>query len=177
MDERYHNDAINWICSCPAYSQSRYLLCKHLVAKKNILPTFMETVRHHDYPLVSFGADKISSICQENDPWERYVPIIIEDYLIKESHPSSSNLQSIELAERNSAKDEIEVKLTHYEKIFNLALVLYQREKNNTHFVKSFDSLMKPVVKAIEECEKKLGAHTQQSTWSSKSGKLAFWLR
>ncbi|CAB5356877.1 unnamed protein product [Rhizophagus irregularis] len=161
MDERYHIDAINWICSCPAYSQSRYLLCKHLVAKKNILPTFMETVRHHNYPLVSFGANKISSICQENDPWERYGPIIIEDYLIKGSHPSSSNLQSIELAERNSAKDEIKVKLTHYEKIFNLALVLYQREKDNTHFVKSFDSLMKPVVKAVEECEKKLGAHTQ----------------
>jgi len=177
MDERYHIDAINWICSCPAYSQSRYLLCKHLVAKKNILPTFMETVRRHEYPLVFFGTDKISPICQENDPWERYGPIIIEDYLIKESHPSSSNLQSIELAERNSAKDEIEVKLAHYEKIFNLALALYQREEDNTHFVKSFDSLMKPVIKAVEECEKKLGAHIQQSAWSSKSGKLAFWLR
>ena len=68
----------------------------------------METVSHHDYSLVFFSADKISSICQENDSWERYGPIIIEDYLIKESHSSSSNLQSIELAERNSAKDEID---------------------------------------------------------------------
>ena len=74
MDERYHIDAINWICSCPAYSHSPYLLCKHLIAKKNILPTFIETIRRHDYPLVFFGdgANKIPSICQENDPWERY---------------------------------------------------------------------------------------------------------
>ena len=50
-----------------------------------------------------------------------------------------------------------------------------QREKDNTHFIKSFDALMKPVVKVVEECEKKLGAHTQQST--CKNGKLAFWLR
>ncbi|CAB5305488.1 unnamed protein product [Rhizophagus irregularis] len=160
-----------------AYSSAMPLARTTMITESHWRVPNIIIMRHHDYPLVSFGADKISSICQENDPWERYVPIIIEDYLIKESHPSSSNLQSIELAERNSAKDEIEVKLTHYEKIFNLALVLYQREKNNTHFVKSFDSLMKPVVKAIEECEKKLGAHTQQSTWSSKSGKLAFWLR
>ena len=142
-----------------------------------VLSTFKKTTRCYDYPLVFFGANKVPSIYQENDPWERYGTIFIEDDFVNESHPGSSNLQSIELAERNITKDEIEVKLAHYEKIYNLALVLYQREKDNAHFVKSFDSLMRPVVKAVEECKKKLGAHTQQSTWSSKSGKLAFWLR
>ncbi|PKY41406.1 hypothetical protein RhiirA4_454982 [Rhizophagus irregularis] len=42
MDKRHHIDTINWICSCPAYFCSPYLLCKHLVAKKNISPAFME---------------------------------------------------------------------------------------------------------------------------------------
>ena len=78
-DERHHIDTINWICSCPAYSHSPYLLCKHLVVKKNILPTFMETKRHHDYPLVFFGTDKIQSICRKNDPWERYNPTLNEN--------------------------------------------------------------------------------------------------
>src|ERR1051325_10495744 len=103
-------------------------------------------------PLVFFGADGMPSICQENDPCERYELTLIEDdFTNKEPHPSSSNLQNIELAERNSTKDEIEVKLAHHEKIFDSALKLYQREKDNTHFVKSFDTLMKPVIKAVEE--------------------------
>jgi hypothetical protein len=35
---------------------------------------------------------------------------------------------------------------------------------------------MKPVTKAVEECEKKPKACTQQSM-GSKNGKFAFWLR
>ena len=86
-------------------------------------------------------------------------------------------MTNVELIESNSTTDEMEVKLAHYKKIFDFALMLYKREKDNVHFVKSFNTLMKPVVKAIEECKKKLDAHTQ-STWkSSKNRKLAFWLR
>ena len=72
MNERYHIDEINWICSCPAYSHSCYLICKHLIKKKNgkdFFPIFMETTRRHDYPLVIFEADKVPVICQKNDPW------------------------------------------------------------------------------------------------------------
>ncbi|CAG8832393.1 31772_t:CDS:2, partial [Gigaspora margarita] len=57
MDERYHVDTTNWICSCPAYLYSRYLICKHLIIKKNgksFLPTFLETKRRHDYPMIFF---------------------------------------------------------------------------------------------------------------------------
>ncbi|CAI2181962.1 8822_t:CDS:2 [Funneliformis geosporum] len=70
----------------------------------------------------------------------------------------------IEISERNNTGDEIIVKLTYYEKVFNSALKLYQREKDNIHYVKSFDSLIKSVIQAVEECEKKLAVHTQQST-------------
>ena len=64
------------------------------------------------------AVDEMPSICQENDPWERYELTLIEDdFTNKESHPSSSiNLQNIELAERNSTKDEIEVKLARSQK-------------------------------------------------------------
>lgn len=82
----------------------------------------------------------------------------------EESHPGSSNLQNIELARRNNTRDNIETKLAHYKKIFNFALTLYQKEKDNTSFVKSFDALIKPVLKAVEECKKKLASYTQQST-------------
>ncbi|CAB4404499.1 unnamed protein product [Rhizophagus irregularis] len=155
MDERYHIDEVNWICSCPAYFHNPYFLCKHLVAKKNILLTFMETIRHHDYPLVFFSSEKVASICQENDPWKKYgLTSVIDDDFTERSYPNSGILHNTELEKIDSMK-----------------------EKDNTHFVASFDALMKPIVKAIEKCDKKLSARTQQNTWGSKNGKLAFWLR
>ncbi|CAG8759104.1 36464_t:CDS:1, partial [Racocetra persica] len=83
---------------------------------------------------------------------------IVDDF-IEELSSNSSNLQNIELIEKNNANDEIEIKLAHYKKIFDFALMLYNRERDNAHFVKNFDNLLKPVVKAIEECEKRLNAH------------------
>ena len=53
---RYHVDINNWVCSCPTYLNSRYLLCKHLVAKNNgrlFMPTYTETIRRHDIRFLS----------------------------------------------------------------------------------------------------------------------------
>ncbi|CAG8835798.1 32999_t:CDS:1, partial [Gigaspora margarita] len=133
------------------------------------------TKRRHDYPMIFFGADKVLTICKENDPWERFRSTI-SDNSIEETYLSSSNSQNIELIENNNINNDIEVKLTHYKKIFDSALMLYRQEKDNPHFVKNFDTLLKPVVKAIEECESRLNARTQQRTWKSKND-LAFWLR
>jgi hypothetical protein len=178
MDDRYHIDVSDWICSCPAYLHSPYLLCKHLVTKKSgkvFLPTFMETARRHDYPLVIFGSARLPAISHANDPWERHGTVRIDEPT-EETTSHAVNLRDKTLT-RTNAPDEIEEKLDHYKKIFDTALALYSREKDNAHFVKSFDGLMKPIVRAIEECEEDLDARTQQSTWGSKKGKLAFWLR
>ncbi|CAG8845785.1 6724_t:CDS:1 [Racocetra persica] len=111
---------------------------------------------------------------QENDPWVMNKLNIIDD--TEELSTSSSNLQNIILETRNNAIDEAKEKLTYYNKIFNSALMLYEREKTNDQFVKNFDTLLKPFAKAIEECEEKLNALTQQKTWGPKNGKLSFWL-
>ncbi|KAF0552568.1 ATP-dependent DNA helicase pif1 [Gigaspora margarita] len=142
---------------------------------KNFLPTFLETKRHHYYPIIYFGTDKVLTICKENDPWERFRSTISNNS-IEVVNLSSSNLQNMELVERININNEIEEKLAYYKKIFDSALILYRREKDNPHFVKNFDTLLKPVVKAIEECESKLNARIQQRTWRSKND-LAFWLR
>jgi hypothetical protein len=34
MEERYHIDVSNWVCSCPAFLNHPYFLCKHLIFKK-----------------------------------------------------------------------------------------------------------------------------------------------
>ncbi|CAG8840245.1 33344_t:CDS:1, partial [Racocetra persica] len=69
----------------------------------------------------------------------------------KESSSSSSALQNIILETKNNTNDDIEEKLTYYSKIFNSALILYKREKTNDQFTKSFDSLVNPFAKTVEE--------------------------
>ncbi|CAG8541291.1 23482_t:CDS:1, partial [Dentiscutata erythropus] len=87
---------------------------------------------------------------------------------------SFSNLQNAILETKNNTIDQAKEKLAYYNKIFNSALMLYEREKTNDQFVKNFDILLKPFAKAIEECEEKLNARTQQKTWDPKNGKLSF---
>ncbi|PKK68778.1 hypothetical protein RhiirC2_781803 [Rhizophagus irregularis] len=88
--------------------------------------------------MISSTDDKIQPICRENNSWKRYELTLNEDDFTREFRPRSSNLQNIELEERSSTKYKTEVKFAHYKKIFDFALQLYEKEKNNTHFVKSF---------------------------------------
>ncbi|CAG8766990.1 4584_t:CDS:1, partial [Gigaspora rosea] len=105
--------------------------------------------RHHDYPLIVFDADITTpTIRQENDPWEINRLGIIDNS--KELSTNSSNLQNITLKTRNNTMDKIKKKLAYYNKIFDLALILYEREKTNNQFIKNFDTLLKPFTKAIE---------------------------
>lgn len=174
IDERYHIDVNNWICSCPAYLNSRYLLCKHLVSKKNgneFLPTFLKTARRHDYPLLTFDNDKLPPIALENNPWSRY-------QIMEEISTSSTNCQDIIMTTEpteNIFADRREY-LAKLKTKFNSALKLYEQEIDNDNFVRNFEALMEPVIKEIDECEKALQARNQQNTWQRKSGKLAFYL-
>ncbi|CAG8711768.1 13328_t:CDS:2, partial [Gigaspora rosea] len=102
-----------------------------------------------DLPQDLLHEDNTQTICQENDPWEKFGSVNV-DHSIEELNSSSNNSQSNELIERNNTNDELEIKLTYYKKIFDSALMLYEREKDNVNFIKNFDNLLKPVVKAIE---------------------------
>ena len=74
MEERHHIDENNWVCSCGAFLRSRYLICKHLVHKKDgkhFIPTFSQTRRRHDYPFLTFGPGQMPAIMSSHDPWSR----------------------------------------------------------------------------------------------------------
>jgi glutamine synthetase type III len=174
MDERHHIDVNNWVCSCPAYLNSRYLLCKHLVSKKNgkeFLPTFLETARHHDYPFLVFNGNKLPSITPANNPWSRY-------RIMEEINTTTTNIQDVIMiteATENILANRHEY-LAKLKTKFDSALKLYEREIDNDNFVSNFEDLMKPIIKEIDGCEKALHSHNQQSTWQQRSGKLAFYL-
>ncbi|CAG8478497.1 27991_t:CDS:10 [Gigaspora margarita] len=65
-----------------------------------------------------------------------------------------------------SIMKERQEKYTYYTKKFEKALELYKREMDNDNFVKNFDTLVRPFVKSVEECEEALRAHKQQEKCS-----------
>jgi hypothetical protein len=179
MEDRYHVDVNNWVCSCRAYLNSRYLLCKHLVAKKNgsqFVPKYIETVRRHDYPFFIFQKDNLPTITPMNNPWVRYeVDEEIDTY--EEGGSSTTNQQETLERARLDTLTERRQQLAVYRRLFDSALTLYEREINNDNFVRNYEALMRPIIKAVNECEEALRARNQQGTWGPKRGWLAFWLR
>jgi hypothetical protein len=178
MDERYHIDVINWVCSCHAYLRSPYLLCKHLVAKmsKDFLPTFMETKRRHDYPLLAFGTDLQAPILQENNPWRRSIDN--NGFAMSQSSSGQSSLsQHQRVVARQESMEARREELAEWKRVMARAFELCEKELDNDQFFEKFRNMMKPISKAVGECDEVLRAQTQQKTSGSKAGKLASWLR
>jgi len=188
MDERYHIDVNKWVCSCPAFLNHPYFLCKHLIFKqeKQFWPTFAKTTRRHDHPLLTFGVSEIPTLAPENNPWTRDATVVIEDDPVEDdpmedNHVETGNsraavLENASVTARHEELERRREKLAQYRKLMDSALTLYEREIGNDKFVENFDGLMKPMVKAVGECEMALQAHKQQRTWT-KDEKLAFWLQ
>ena len=72
-EDKYLTDVNNWICSCLAFINNNYTVCKHLVKKytdgnPTFFPQYAMTKRRHDYPLICFG-EAHTSIDLTNNPW------------------------------------------------------------------------------------------------------------
>ncbi|CAG8455957.1 1214_t:CDS:2 [Gigaspora rosea] len=89
----------------------------------------------------------------------------------------SGYLQNISIIAQENKIEERQENYTYYVKKFEKALELYKREIDNDNFIKNFNTLIRPFVKAVDECEEALQAHKQQGTQKSSNKKLAFWLR
>ncbi|CAG8618781.1 16407_t:CDS:2 [Cetraspora pellucida] len=183
MDKKHYINVDNWVCSCLSYRCNRYFVCKHLGSQKNtinFMPTFMKTQRRHDYSFLTFELEKMQTILLTSNPWIRYSknkendPIEKECDFVEEGSSTFSHMHDV-LATRNIIKLRQE-KLSCYKKTFDAAIALYEQKINNNKFTGNFDSLIKPIVKAINECEQVLNACKQQSTTGSSNGKLLFWL-
>ena len=102
-----------------------------------------------------------------NNPWVRLRDKTDEEIDINEEEGSSSMI----VLQRGINS------LLYIENFFESALALYEREINNDNFVRNYEVLMRPIIKAVNECEEALQARSQQGTWGPKNGRLAFWLR
>ncbi|CAG8551838.1 19422_t:CDS:2, partial [Racocetra fulgida] len=85
----------------------------------------------------------------------------VKDPIVKSN---SSNLQNISVITQENQIEKRQEQYIYYAKKFEKALELYKREIDNDNFVKNFDTLVRPFVKAVGECEEVLQARNQQGT-------------
>jgi hypothetical protein len=52
LNEKYRPDAHRWVCTCPCFAISRFLICKHLVQAVQPVPPvfFLEAKRNRTTP-------------------------------------------------------------------------------------------------------------------------------
>jgi hypothetical protein len=72
--ERHYTDLVNWICSCPSFLGSRFLICKHLVQcaleeskahkLQHIRLVYTNFKRQENYPFLIWDGNKQESIPQ-----------------------------------------------------------------------------------------------------------------
>jgi hypothetical protein len=178
--ENYHIDIDKWICSCPAFINSPYLVCKHLIQTytinhPNFFPRFMSTIRRHDYPFIYFGRENPSSIHLSNSPWNNTQPDSLDESetipeMSEESEPSTR--ARFDIIERRKAELALD------KRIFERLASIVEENIENDNFYNEYRRLRQALVDETLACSEALNARTQQSTWQPpRNRKLVFWLR
>ena len=111
-----------------------------------------------------------------NNPWSRFAQPVEEDDPVEESVGQNIEHNVLIQTQHDVMEKRWEL-VAEYEKKFKSAVELLKQEVDNDNFVNNFNTLARPLITAVDECEAALQARHQQSTWGPKKGKLAFWLR
>jgi len=177
-DTIYYTDIERWICSCPAFIDSTYLLCKHLVKRytaetPNFFPQFVLTKRRHDYPLICFERENVPRIEPVNSPWNNLV-----DDSFDESENELENNDELSLRDRNEVIELRKAEVEEDKKTFKAFLEIVSDNVDNDPFYNTYKKLKRTLTSEAVACQEALRARRQQTTWNPpRRSKLAFWLR
>lgn len=177
-DTIYYTDIERWICSCPAFIDSTYLLCKHLVKRytaetPNFFPQFVLTKRRHDYPLICFERENVPRIEPVNSPWNN----LVEDSF-DESENELENNAELSLRDRNEVIELRKAEVEEDKKTFKAFLEIVSDNVDNDPFYNTYKKLKRTLTSEAVACQEALRARRQQTTWNPpRRSKLAFWLR
>ena len=113
--ENYHIDTDKWICSCAAYLNSPYLICKHLIQAyminhPNFFPQYASTIRRHDYPFIYFGCENLPRINLINSVWNNTQPNSSNVLTIVPEMSEGSIRTRFDVIERRKAEWEMDKK-------------------------------------------------------------------
>jgi hypothetical protein len=149
----YLTDINNWICGCPAFLTSRFLICKHLIQKKGsvAIQFFDEIHRHHQYPFLNNLSLQITNFGQIN-----------------------LQIPNIEIVE-----DDVEV----YDEIYNrliditervLEILKDQRMRKNFKWIQSVEKNFRPMEVMLSEITLYKRRRTMPRTFKDHSHNTLF---
>ena len=158
-EERYYTSEALWVCSCPNFLQSRFLLCKHLVTvaggcSKRLI--YNEIRRGRERPFISFVKDNYREAEQENNM----------DMLRLEQVTNENDMDSVRLREpieidTISESPEIDIRQLQHEiqmrKEFLDHLTIEFERKNYQHVQALLDNTkqISNIMSDIQEAKKR----------------------
>jgi MULE transposase domain len=187
-DTSYITDSVKWTCSCPAYLESRFLLCKHLVQSvRPVGPIFFNEVHRRRSP----------PFWQHPD----LIPLEIEANMTKQSELESGEEADEENTDISDAEDEtdeenmdisdmedemsegrefdesweyvygsVEQSLEKWKELLNS-----QKEFKDVRFWSAANEAMKGMEKMRMKCEKIDNKRTLPRTWKDNDPQTMFY--
>ena len=179
-NDRYLTNVDTWICSCPAFINNTYMLCKHLVKaytdENPTFPQYATTHRRHDYPFIQFG-EACSRIDTANRPWTESSQNLLDEMEISMDEDNNNSLE-LNISARNELIESRLARLEEDRKTFESLVAIATDNIQNDDFYNEYAKLTQTLVKETKACQEALMARSQQQTWNPpRNSRLAFRLR
>jgi hypothetical protein len=150
----YNTDVGNWICSCPHFFVSRFMLCKHLVQGKGTMdpPFFLHVQRCREYPFIFVQQQRESMAAVGNMEF------------------SSKTVREEPEIDSEKESDEMQ-KFDHLVSITEKALAYLKREQNNgnTKWIQSVEKNFRSIEKMVSEIDSYENQRSMPLTTKSRS--------
>ncbi|CAG8491544.1 13886_t:CDS:2 [Gigaspora margarita] len=155
-----------WICSCSAYLNNRFLLCKHLVQLVCPLsPNFFVEVKRYRTPPFWRHKDLIP-LAQGLDP-------VDED----ESETDEQTENELDELFSDEIDEELAETMQEYEENENENInhTISQEQYKDPRFLLAAENAMSGMVKMLEKCEKLKNKRTLPRTWKDNDEQTMFY--
>jgi len=155
--DTYSTNINNWICGCPAFLTSRFLICKHLIQQKGVVDIqfFNQVHRHHKYPFLSTSSTSLIQI----DVYEQSIF-------------QTSNLEIIEEENLQEVEELYERLIDVTERV--LEVLKDQQSKKNSQWIKSVEKNFKAIETMMSEVTVYKRRRTMPRTFKDHSHNTLF---
>jgi hypothetical protein len=170
--QHYHTDPARWICGCPSFLNSRFLLCKHIfscyepvsdridffqsVQRRRVPPfwTHRQLVLQPQYQpsQADTKADEINDVDSDED--ENIDPAMIEQDQLVEPEEEGRDVE----ADGNRFASNMQ---------FALNVFREQQAKGNEKFVEKFMAMYASIETLVEEVKAVENRRTMRRTWDT----------
>ncbi|CAB4392891.1 unnamed protein product [Rhizophagus irregularis] len=176
----YYTNTDQWICSCLAFLNNRFFLCKHLVKSVNNIITiefFNSVQRQGIYPLLGMVSEEqnyFNGTLLNKVAGEKRSEGEMEGTNITEGAEDTEDVEGVEEVER--MKENMEQKFQEIESYLDqaISIVCEQHALNNYKWIKAVDKNFDGVRKLVNDITKFNRRITNPRTWKDNTNSTMY---